>query len=305
MFDLLKIIPAIQHLKRLSHIFNNKKSEIEMFCQYCDDATRKSNIQHGHLYLSIDNPVFHCFRCGASGTLPKLLIDTGFDDKETLKYISSFIKYRYISNSYWKKGSVKEDVYLNVLNSHNDCAKSKPEMYRQYYQYIIKRIGDVDSTKFLISPALNANVITCLFRNFEGKYITSRFTKGPIRYQKHSNERYFFQNININYDRVVIAEGPFDIINSYLYLPQFSNSFFISTMGTGYSNTVEYLVLRNMLIGEYEINIIFDNNLSNLKKLFWRSYQIIKIYNENITINGFLPTFGKDVSDCLQLVALE
>ena len=76
-------------------------------------------------------------------------------------------------------------------------------------------------------------------------------------------------------------------------------------MGTGYSNTVEYLVLRNMLIGEYEINIIFDNNLSNLKKLFWRSYQIIKIYNENITINGFLPTFGKDVSDCLQLVALE
>ncbi|NLE05013.1 MAG: hypothetical protein GX638_09455, partial [Crenarchaeota archaeon] len=46
--------------------YNGSKTEIITFCPWCEGSANK---KHGHLYISMKDPVFYCQRCGEKGII--------------------------------------------------------------------------------------------------------------------------------------------------------------------------------------------------------------------------------------------
>jgi len=313
-FNLLKIQPVIDYLHHISpKMFKQLSNEIQIHCPFCDDALRSKAANHGHCYLAISSPIFNCFRCSASGTLITLLLQTGFDDRETIAYISQFIKINF-TKDYYKFRSRKNLAAINeiknkIFKTNSDFKKYNKDQFIIYDNYLKQRIGDVDYLDFLITPSIYQNFIISKFYNYIGENILLRYVNNPNkRYINNNNTSglYYFQNIDLNkYNKVTICEGPFDIINLYLYNDIFKNNLFIAIRGKNYLNTVENLILEHMLLNNYEINIVFDNDyLKSSKKVLKSINTLIGIYNNNIHITGFKPMLN-NINDIADFPAVE
>ena len=132
--------------------------------------------------------------------------------------------------------------------------------------------------------------------------------QSKIRY-KNSDQTslYYFQSKDFEkFDRIVIGEGPFDIISLYLYSNLFRNCLFISISGKKYMSSLELLITRFMLIGNYEINLIFDSEFKFKEPTIIRSRFLSERYNQNIIVKGFSPLepFG-DTGDFPQVMEIE
>ncbi|HQF36537.1 MAG TPA: hypothetical protein PLL26_02745 [Candidatus Dojkabacteria bacterium] len=303
MYDMTKIQPIINHLKSISSYYKESNNEVIIFCSYCDDSTRQK-ADHGHLYISKTAPVFNCFRCSNSGNLIRLLIDTGFDDEDVLKYLGTFIKYKTVKDYYGIKKKVTKlrQIKDHIINLNINFEQKQPEKYKLYKNYLIQRLGLVEFSNFLISPTFFNNKLSCLFTNSIGEDVVLRLIESYKDYRYHLNEqtsgKYYFQEKNFEkYSQIVLAEGPFDIINLYLYNNLFKNCFFISLNGKKYNSVIENLILEDFLIGDLEIDLVFDNDVNNYKTYLYRAKLLTKHYNQNIIIKGFKPLVGKDVGD--------
>ena len=311
MFDLNKITPVLEHLKQIvsPNMFKKiSQKEIMIHCPFCDDALRKNAANHGHLYISTESPIFNCFRCNSSGTLLSLLIQTGFDDRDVLDYISSFIKVNF-TKDYLKVRTRMghaprfSSVKKAILNYNLDFKRNYYNQYNTYINYIHKRIGEqVDETKFLLSPLIYKNKIVCRFTNSIGENVLIRYIDDQSkRYviNKNINSLYYFQDIsNIKTNKVTICEGPFDIINLSLYNDFFKDNIFISINGKNYVGNIEKLILMYYLTEEIEFNIVFDSDyVKNSFKILKTLNLLVKVYSGKIWINAFKPLIGNDVSD--------
>lgn len=303
MFDLLKIQPVINHLKKISSKFSINRKEIIITCPFpnCDDK----NSSHGHLYLSIDYPVFNCFKCSECGTLTRLLLETGFEDEDIIKYISSFIKYNFVKDYFYanKKTSKTKlfELKKKILKVNLEWEIKNKNNFTQYKNYLQNRLGFIDFIDFLIFPTTFNNKLSCGFYNSDEEHTLTRILdpKSDVRYNiVIPNSCYYFQERNFEkYTSLTLAEGPFDIFSLYLYNHQFKNNFFISVNGKKYSSVLERFIYTDLLIGNYEINIVFDNDVKNYLSLFYKCKNIAKLYNSNINIRGWLPILKKDVGD--------
>jgi len=309
-FDLNKIQPVLEHLKQISpNMFRViSQGEIIIHCPFCDDALRKKALSHGHLYLSTSIPVFSCFRCNSSGTLLTLLLQTGFDDQDVLKYISSFIKINFTKDYFRTRRKMMHAPRFSYLKKEllkytSNFKKNYYNQYVEYDNYIKSRIGpDINPTTFLISPLIYKNNTTCRFTNYIGENVAIRYFNNVSnrRYvlNKDTSNLYYFQDINKEINNITICEGPFDIINLYLYSDLFKNNVFISINGKNYVNNIERLVIMYYLIDELQINIVFDkDNYQKYKKILYMLEKIIQIYNAKIWINAYKPLVGNDVAD--------
>lgn len=303
MFDILKLHPIINHLKSFSNYFKESGKEVIIFCPYCDDSTR-AKATHGHLYISQSAPVFNCFRCSSSGNLIRLLIDTGFQDDEILSYLAQFIKYRTTKDYYkTKKRTTKlKQIHESVVNKNILFENSHRDKFEIYQNYIFSRLGQIDYSQFLITPTFYNGNVAGMFTNSENEDIVLRLIESSGDFRYHLNPdtsgKYYFQEKNFEkYTRVVMAEGPFDILNLYLYNSEFKDSFFISLNGKKYSSAVESLILEDFLIGDLEIDFVFDNDVTNYKTYLYRARLLAKHYNQNIIIKGYKSLVGKDTGD--------
>lgn len=303
MYDITKIPQIISHLKNISSYYKEINNEIVMFCQYCDDSTRPK-ADHGHLYISKTAPVFHCFRCENSGNLIRLLIDTGFDDEDVIKYLSQFIRYKTVKDYYKSKRRITKikQIIDHKIEVNMEFEKRFPEKFDLFKNYIFNRLGLVEFSNFLISPTFFNNKLSCLFTNSDNEDVVLRLIEQYKDYRYHLNQEtsgnYYFQEQKFEkVSRVVLAEGPFDILNLYLYNAEFKDSFFISLNGKKYSSVVEKLILQDFLVGDFEINFIFDNDVNNYKTYLYRARLLTKHYNPNVIIRGFKPLIGKDTGD--------
>jgi hypothetical protein len=304
-FDLRKIQPVLQHLQQISpNMFKSMSNEYQIHCPMCDDAMRKNASNHGHLYLSINSPIYHCFRCSASGTLIGLLLQTGFDDKETLAYISQFIKINF-TKDYYKFKNRKDLAAANqtkkkIIDLNLKFKKENKQQFDIFLEYLKTRIGDVNYLDFLICPSIYQNFIISKFFNYDNENISLRYINNPQRRYMNNNNTsglYYFQKIDLNdkYKKVTICEGPFDIINLYLYNDIFKDNLFISVRGKNYNNIIEKLLLEHMLLDSYEINIIFDNdNLKKSKYILKNLNTLLLIYSGKILLNGYRPLLNVD-----------
>lgn len=312
-FDLYKNQSVLNHIQKISPNMNRKTSgELIIHCPFCDDAIRPNAQNHGHLYISVNSPVFHCFRCNASGTLISLLINTGFEDREALEYIGNFIKINFTKDYYKSRERKtvlnKSKIILNHIYKLNiEFKRNFNNLYDLYRNYIFSRIGTIDFFSFLLSPGIDQNkILFCGFNNYDGENVLIRYLDlaAKKRYQinKNSTNLYYFQNLDFDkYNKITIAEGPFNIINLSLYNTTFNNNLFISINGKNYIGNIEKLILTYLLIGKYEISIVLDDDfvdkfirnkyLKNLKN-------IIDIYNREILIKVYKPLIkNTDVGD--------
>ncbi len=310
MFDIDKIQPIINHLQSISSYFKPTGNEIIIYCPYCDDATRINASNHGHLYISKAFPVFNCFRCSTSGTLIRLLVETDFKDEEVLKYLASFIKYKFLPDHYIKiKRKTKvEDISKMILNTNLQFEKENKQKFEIYKTYLKSRLGSVDFLNFLISPGLFYNKLTCDFINFDQELIVQRLIEKLVvkdteikhHLNKTSSGLYYFQEKNFDkYNEIVLAEGAFDIISLYLYSMEFKNCLFISVSGKKYLSTVEKLIIEDLLIGEYQFHLVFDNDVLDYKKqnFVYNCKNLAQKLNENISVKGWSPVLKKDTGD--------
>jgi hypothetical protein len=285
-----------------------------LHCCFCDDASRPKSSNHGHLYLSEEFPVFHCFRCGTSGTLVSLLIYTGFDDYEIIKFISQFININFIKDHYKLTKRITQEQQKILRKRIFQLNYEFKSHYRNYYKifidYIYNRTGTYNFLNYLISPKLINQKSLCVnFTNFNGSnvlvnYINDEKKRYQINKQIQDNY-YYFQSEDFESNSIVICEGPFDIINMDLYSHVFNsyNSVLYSINGKNYYSFIEDLIIRELLIGEYVINIIFDNDFKNKEKYIKRIVYLTKFYNREIQIKAFKPLL-QEADDVAEFVAL-
>lgn len=314
MFNLLKIQPIIDHLHHISPgMFRQTSTEIVIHCIFCDDALRKNASSHGHFYLSTTSPIFNCFRCNSSGTLVSFLLETGFEDKDVISYVSSFIKINF-TKDYFKIKDKKNlpainDLKKNILLQNIYFKKNNKQLFNTYIDYLKNRIGDVDFLQFLLFPKLYENYVCVRFINYDGENISLRYIDNPKkRYlnNKNTSGLYYFQSFDLynKYNKICICEGPFDIINLYLYNDLFKDNLFICLRGKNYIGIIERLLLEYMLLNEYSISIVFDNDVKNSRKILRNINTLIGVYSGKIQLTGYKPAL-QNINDVAEFPAVE
>lgn len=303
MFDLTSEPKIRLFLESSSTIFEDKHNEFVMFCPYCDDATRKANPNHGHLYISKNQPVFRCFRCDQSGHLLKLLIDLNFDDSEILQSISELLHFNYKKN-HFSQTQLKHrydttDSHLQCISSISQFNKKHPAEWDIILKYILHRCGNIILDEFFIYPYFKNNIVGCEFRNSKNQLCNTRLINGNYRYLKTEDNLplYYFQNINKleYYTNFVFTEGVFDCINMSLYAHIFNDCFHFAILGKSFKAKLEKFIITELMIGTFTINIVLDDD--KYKSLFYDIQGLKMTYNPNITFNFFKPTLSKDVGE--------
>ena len=308
MFNIHDFPTVINHLKNISFIYSERSGEINLLCPYCNDATRKarSSIKHGHLNINMTYPVFYCFRCTASGILTKLLVETGFEDKNIINQINSYSKFKFSQDYYASKKIIKEedfDIKLkkNILSENLNFYYKNRNDYLIYTNYLKSRLGDIYFDRFYLTPVFIDNNLAVRFINSEGEVITNRIISSNSKFRylipKVTSGEYYWQEKNFNkYKNIVLTEGSFDALSMYLYNSDFSpnNTFYIGMNGKKYISTMLHLIYEYLLLGNYEINFIFDKDVSNAKSILSKGKYISNQYNINIKVKGWKSV---DISD--------
>ena len=303
MFDLLNHNDIIYHIKNYSRIFklNSKQDWIQILCPYCDDATRKSSgISHGHFYLSRNFNFAQCFRCDTKTSIKKFLIDIHFENKNLLNSIfKNNLNVNYSSEI--KRGYYDNE---NIIIKHETFRKNNLNDYRKFVNYINKRVGNIDFEKFFLYPIYINSKVCVSFNNSLNEVSTIRFIdNNNIKYYKLQNSvNYFFQQPN-NFNEIVVCEGAFDLINLYKYSPLFNtnNTFYIALNGRSYISNLSSIIINNFMIGNYNINIIFDKDIKNIETIKKQIHLKTNLLNPEITTKFYIPTLFKDVSEFNQL----
>lgn len=301
---LLESYPSILlHFKSLSRIFKkNSSGWYELFCPYCDDATRKINPNHGHFNLAPDYPFAHCFRCGIKVGLVKVLKDTNFPDLDLIYKIANENKIVYNSSKKIQLVKTNNNISAKLaLYTQNFYSKYKDD-FLLFRNYINKRCGEINPLDYFLIPNYIQHQPVVQILNSNNKICTNRFIYETEKRYYIPPERslYYFQTINdiISYDNIVFCEGAFDLINLHKYNSKFKNAFFIAIGGSNYKTAISSIVSNFLLIGNYMINIVFDKNVNNIDNLCQQIMSSIAVLNPNINFKFFIPILYKDVSDC-------
>jgi len=322
MFNISDYPEIILHIKTIAgRVYGiNTGGWHECFCPYCDDATRYFNPKHGHFKIASSFPYGHCFRCGKKVSLYKFLIDTKFTNHNLLKRLHKLSQFAYggstKQNASFNRSDIKsiDETLIKMHNIYTNAQKQFPAEYVKFKQYVTGRCLDINPINFLITPNIyvgeNKTSVSVAFSNFDGQQITSRSIDGDAsRYFKNKGKKqfYFFQNINdIDlYKTIVICEGAFDLINLYNYYAQFKDAFFIAIGDSNYKGLLNNLINTFLLIGEYDIKIVFDKGVRRLQQLKYTLITNTNILNPQIGIEMFEPTHGKDVSELMMLTQIE
>lgn len=316
MFNIEQYPSVLLHFKSLSKIFKkNSSGWYELFCPYCDDATRKLNPTHGHFNLSPEAPFGHCFRCSIGVSLVKVLLDTGFKDQAIINELS---KYGNITYNGSKKVNVKNINIADNINKNkliDETIRFSQQHYNDYLiylDYVKQRCFEINPIDFYLTPNYLFNYLTVQIRNYSYEIMTNRFInhKDPTKryFIPSTKPLYYFQNISniLDYNNIVICEGAFDLINLYNYSPYFdnSNTFYIAIGGSNYKAAISSIVSNFLLIGDYNINIVFDSNVDNKEFISNNIKHYIGFLNPSINFNFFIPSMFKDVSDLCMLERL-
>ena len=304
MYNLLENQRLLDYVKNIisPNMFDDttSKGEIIIFCPFCGDEFRKQNPDHGHCYLSINNPVFYCFRCDTKGTILKLLQSFDCKDDEILSYVKQYVKHNFIKNYVSRKFIKRYDNIIEHVRHENlNFDKTK---YIEFKNYLKKRIGEIDFLKFLISPTIISNDIGCKFYNYDGTLSTVRLINNK-KYNNHKNDYYFKSIYDYNIKHVVITEGPFDAIGLYLYSSEFpkDKTLYYSICGKNYESKIESLLINRFIIGTYTFNIIFDNDNKNILKTKRIITNLISKSTDTIECRFYKPTYGNDTGECQEL----
>ena len=298
-------LEIINFLKSTSSVYQDVGREIIIHCPYCDDALRPNARSHGHLYISTDSPVFHCFRCETSGYLGILLRDLGFSDPGILEIFGKPRVTKLKEKSLIRKKSSDRDIHEVIKNKNLNFSRGDQNSYNTFEKYIYRRLGSYcDINKYLITPEFINKRLCAGFYNSAGYFVTARILDpiNNIRYirDRGSSEMYFFQNLDFDeYKTIVLTEGVFDSIKLYRFSSRFpkNQTFFLSILGKNYGRAVNWLASQHIPIGNFNVNLVFDNDNKYLKKTLCLCRKIAGRINSKIEVRGFHPTLLNDAGE--------
>ena len=298
-----------------------KNEAIVTRCPFCGDSVRKL-YNYGHVYVFPESDFFICFRCGEKGFISKLL--RGYlqnqqvsVDKKLLDYFDN------LKLSFRKKFEIKQDDIVfqdydfDYDNQNISLSQKTYQLERLDYLPTFKILYDWEKV-FEITNFLHANhpIVHRIkqdrefrlyfqenaigFVGIRGKKINIRFiTNKPYRYcliqygegfDCYSTHNYPFAKFQDDFE-IVIAEGPYDILNKKVYLNH--NPIRVSV----FSKRILIRVLERLSI-LFMRQISFAHFLldADVDRQFWKAiYMSNKPYTNRIF--GYKNSKGKDFGE--------
>lgn len=296
--------------------YNGPRTEIITRCPKCEPDSKKN---HGHLYISCQDPLFNCFKCEYSGIVSKLIVLLNGDSKH-------FIDPEYLN--YKPSKIYKEDLFSD--QDREDYVfeeEEKDELTIFKESYLKGRIGDIDLS---IIPGLvyhlkdfleKNNIIPSywtmekiekLDSNFVG-FITTRGTKMVLR-NCNSNDEFRYHNcplitgsrffgdfygiknnrVSEGLNTVVLCEGIFDLLvaitdDSFKELKE-NSCYWAASLGKRHYLKTLISVLDYCRIPKANVVILSDKDLvENSYKMF---YDLPFVQNVEIYWNKYGKDFG-------------
>ena len=305
MFNFEEHPQIVNHLKTISRRYHKHSSGwVEIFCPWCNDAIRKSNPSHGHLYISPISPFVNCFRCETKAGLDKLLIDTGFQDVEILNHLKQIANITCHSTKYLIRNETNINIKEQIIKQYNFFEQNFQNDLQRFKNYVHYRCLDIDPVKFFLIPAFTQHLLTVQILNADGITTNARVIS-PFKTKRYIKPTiptlYYFQNIEYNnYKSIILTEGAFDLINLFNFYNNFDKeSLYVAIGGSNYKSSISLLINNYLMIGKYNIHIVFDNELQHLNNRIKNLKFTINELNPQINISFYLPLIGKDVSEMM------
>lgn len=283
-------------------------------CPWCEYQQEKD---HYHMYISIEAPIFHCFHgsCEQSGLLPKLLkkiqghdISDIFIDKDKIKEYSKR-KDVLIDKDEKLKGvgipTLRPDLFLykdlyvkQRLKFANIPTKLIRGLIYDVETFIQLNNIPVDETLFKLKDYLHSNFVgfltqnntTVLFRNIDHSH-SMKFYKMKIQWSNFL-DYYRLPGGNYNSNKIVLAEGIFDIFTEHIY--DFINikdqvRLYASVLSSRYQSLI-HSIIYNEQIFRPDVVILSDRGIDE------DNYRKLKYYNRHV-INSLAVYYNKTGKD--------
>ena len=288
-------------------------SNIICRCCFCE---LKESKKHYHLYISLESPIFHCFRCEKGGVVAKLLKQLAGRDVSD-KYVNETILKEKVKQKLEAPSIHEKKIIIPPLNESN--FKSKAMYINHRLKYPSFSLQNLKGLVFDVNKFIEDNNIVVdqkllrlkdyLHTNFVG-FITDRGNKLILRnIDKTSDFRYFKLDIkNENFldyykliggsyfsNNVVLAEGIFDILSEYMFDNlnlRSSAKLYAAGLSTSYQSLLKSIVFNEQLF-KLNVFILSDSGIPISK------YKDLKHYNEHLieSLVVFYNKAGKDFAE--------
>lgn len=302
----------------LGHVKTTSKNII-LPCPFCEFNQEKD---HYHLYISLEAPIYHCFRASCpqqSGTLRKLLkkiegidISDQFIDQEKLEEFKNKKTVFSDKDKEIKKIQLPQinvdmfpykEMYLKKrLKFTNISSTTIKGLIYDIHQFIDMNNIPVDEKLFRLRKYLHTNFIgflteyntSVMFRNIDPnasmKFFKLKLSSGNFL------DYYKLPGNNINSNKIVLAEGIFDIYSEYIfdYLDIKKDvKLYASALSSKYLSLIQSIVYHYQIF-KPEIIILSDIGIP------LDMYKKMKKYNRHIInkLHIYYNKKGKDFNDC-------
>ena len=286
-------------------------------CPWCEVGKDKP---HYHMYISIEAPIFHCFKasCEKSGVLGKMLkhieghdISDKFVDEVTLKEAA---KKRFVFSSKKeekpqvkipelkpKKFSGKEFYIRNRLKFANYSSSRIKGLVYDINEFIKINNIPVEERIFRVQDYLQSNFVGFVTENNNQMILRNIDESHTFRYFKIRIHDSFFIDYyklpgnNKNSKRIVLSEGIFDIFTEHIFDSlNLKNdvALYASVLSSKYISLIRSIIFHEQIFNP-EVIILSDNGIEK------DEYQKMKKYNKHIINNliVYYNTAGGDFND--------
>lgn len=308
----------IDYLKnKLGEPIKITSKNIILRCPWCEYNAKKD---HYHMYISTEVPIFHCFKanCEQSGTLKKFLrkleghdISEAFVDKDKLQEMSRqreiFVdkereQSRLVLPPINKSKFMLKDMYINQrLKFSRTSSTNIKGLIFDVNQFIDENHIPVDETLFRLRDYLQSNFVgfltehnsTVMFRNIDSSH-SMKFFKLKIQ-QSNFLDYYKLPGNNINSNKIVLAEGIFDIFTEHIFDTlniKDDIKLYASALSSKYISLVHSIIFHEQVF-QPEIIILSDRGVG------LDYYRKIRKYNPHIVdkLTVYYNKTGKDFND--------
>lgn len=302
--DLKKLKEIIKHI-----LIKDTSKNFVCKCPFCGDHPQER--KKGHLYISKEKPVVHCFLCGYSTHL-KVFIQQITGQTQLFKKIIPEEN----SEKEFKSEKLKNpNKKIFEIPDSDGAFKKKREYIKRRSGYRFSANDFSNLVLDIISFAKHNNIRSFLD---EDESILDLFQRQFIGFLSRNHTMLFMRNINHNHkfkfkkqylqnqdefldyvsfkggsfnsSQIVMAEGTFDIISELaadsagLFN---STNLYVATQSFSFSSGLKSLVFYEGLF-RIDLNILSDSDkkIGNYYKIFKDNKHIIKSLNVYYNLNG-------------------
>jgi hypothetical protein len=244
-------------------------------CPYCEIGSDK---KHFHLYVSLETPIFHCFKseCNQKGTVEKLIYklsgkkDDTFYDKSLQKSKVETIK---IDNKSLKIPELNLESfndklqYINKRSFDTDICKLQGLIFDINLFLLENNLMTDDIKKY--KDFLQENFIGFLTRNQSTLILRNIDEKSKLRYHKIEIKQIPFADYYAIYEDqfksdIILAEGIFDILVEKKIdsiNKKESSKLYAACLSSNYESLIKSLAYNDLQFRQH-IHILSDRGIS-------------------------------------------